>query len=421
MTAHARILEYLTRRIGLDPDSLGASTIAEAIQERMRIVEKPEPNSYREYLETEPAELQKLAERIVVSETWFFRGPGLFDYLARTIRDAVHADPKRIVRVLSIPCSTGEEPYSLAMALQELQVPPNRHVLVGVDLSTQAITTAQRGVYREFAFRQILPAIRARYFRNQETTWTISDAIKSRVQFHTGNLLDPHGISNLGSPFDIVLCRNLLIYFTAETRRQALNQIERLLLPEGLLAVGSAEPSALSGRPFLTVGTGELFLFRYSPSTQPSGVPPRFSEPRRSQGSVILAPVLPRQVTPVAVPLPTPRTAPIPVVGNPVTEPSLDEARLLADAGQLSAAETLCQAVLARTPTAQGYALLGVICHARGRLEEATEALRRALYLEPHHREALIHALTVALAAGQTAQAENLRARLRKLTQEERP
>lgn len=419
MTAHERILEYLTRRMGFDPESLGVSAIAQAIHDRMQALATPEPERYRARLEADPVELQKLAERIVVSETWFFRGPGLFDYLARTIRDAIHADPARTVRILSIPCSTGEEPYSLAIALQEQQVPPERYTLVAVDLSEPAITTARRGVYREFAFRQILPSIRSRYFCQHDSVWSISDTIKSQVQFRVGNLLDHRCIANLSPRFDIVLCRNLLIYFTVETRRLALDQIERLLLPEGFLAVGPAEPSALSGRAFTSVGSGDLFLFQQTVVPPSHAAPPRFPEPRRSQGSVVLAPMLPRQIPPPDVTTPTPPPVPAPLAVGAV--PSLEQARQLADAGQLREAQTICQTVLTQSPTAQGYALLGVIFQALGQWEEATDALRRALYLEPNHREALIHALTVALAAGQTVQAENYRARLRKLPPEERP
>jgi chemotaxis protein methyltransferase WspC len=124
VTATERILESLTRQIGLDPASLGVSAVTATIQERMRVLDLVDPESYRAKLASDPREWQNLTERLVVPETWFFRGPGLFDYLARTIRDAVQADPTRTVRILSIPCSTGEEPYSLAIALHERRVPP---------------------------------------------------------------------------------------------------------------------------------------------------------------------------------------------------------------------------------------------------------------------------------------------------------
>lgn len=416
MTATERILESLTRQIGLDPASLGVSAVTATIQERMRVLDLVDPESYRAKLASDPREWQNLTERLVVPETWFFRGPGLFDYLARTIRDAVQADPTRTVRILSIPCSTGEEPYSLAIALRERRVPPERYTILGVDLSESAIASARRGFYREFAFRQILPAIRTCYFAKRENTWAIAESIQSQVQFHVGNLLESDGGASWHPPFDIILCRNLLIYFTPETRRRAIDQIERLLLPGGLLAVGSAETSALVGRSFEPTGASDLFLFQHTDSPKSDRMVPVFPEPRHTRGSVILAPPLPRQIPPAVAPVPTPR--PIPTI--PSAEPSLERARQLADTGQLAEAQSVCQAAMDRTPTASGYALLGVVLHALGRLEEATDALRRALYLEPNHREALIHALTVALASGQSAQAEIFRTRLRKLPPEER-
>jgi chemotaxis protein methyltransferase WspC len=260
----APVIGLLERRIGLDPASLGPSVLPSAVADRMRAVSLTDPLAYAGHVANRPEEFEALVDRLIVPETWFFRGTGLFDFLAR---EAVAAPS---FRALSLPCSTGEEPYSLAMALLDSGLDPERWAVDGIDLSPRLITAARRGVYREFAFRQTDPGSRARYFRPVADGWELEPRVRERVRFQVGNVLDPALLPDKSKSYDLILCRNLLIYLTPAARRQALETLERLLAPGGLLAVGHAEPQVLADRPFRRVGLESYFLFRHEENVLPS-------------------------------------------------------------------------------------------------------------------------------------------------------
>lgn len=248
------VADLLARRIGLDPASLGAAALPAAVAEGMRALGLTDPVAYAGALADRPEAFDALADRLVVAETWFFRGGGLFAELARQVAGWQPAPQAgRPFRALSLPCSSGEEPYSLAIALLEAGVPPERWTVDGIDLSPRLIEAARRGEYREFSFRQTDPALRERYFRPVGDRWELSARVRGLVRFRVGNLLGSALAADVSGPYDLVLCRNLLIYLTPAARRQALDALQRLLTRGGLLAVGHAEPQALAGGPFRRV------------------------------------------------------------------------------------------------------------------------------------------------------------------------
>ncbi|MBX7103883.1 MAG: hypothetical protein K1X57_07370 [Gemmataceae bacterium] len=330
-----------------------------------------------------------LAGRLVVPETWFFRG-SLFMSLPALVR----SKPAVPFRILSIPCSTGEEPYSVAMALADAGIEPEKCSIDAADLSASAVTTARHGVYREFSFRQTTPEVRARYFQKAGDDWELSPTIRSRVRFHVSNLLNagtlPAGL------YDLVICRNLFIYLTPEARRRSLDVLEGLLTPEGFLAVGPADASVLADRSFTSVGADGDFLFRRGRNM--SATP-----------TVMVAPLPPRRTT-----VPPKINVKMPV--SPPVVATWQAIRQLADSGRLNEACAECRRLLATSGhDAEGYALLGVIEQARGNLDAADDAFRRALYLDPNHTEALTHGALLYEQRGQGDRAASLRERLNRL------
>jgi chemotaxis protein methyltransferase WspC len=259
------VAALLERLIGLDAASLGPSALPAAVAERQRALGLPDPAAYAGQLAQSPAEQAELIDRLIVPETWFFRGgTGLFAHLAREAA-ARTADGGRVFRALSFPCSTGEEPYSLAIGLTEAGLPPGRWAVEGIDLSPRLLAAAEGGVYREFSLRQTDPGRRARYFRHVDKGWALDDAVRSRVRYRVGNLLDP---KLSAEAYDLILCRNVLIYLTPAARRTALETLERLLVPDGWLGVGHAEGPSVAGRGFQREGPEGLFLFRRGSSAQ---------------------------------------------------------------------------------------------------------------------------------------------------------
>jgi chemotaxis protein methyltransferase WspC len=391
------VVELLERRIGLDPASLGASVLPAAVGDGMRALGLTDPATYAGRLANHPDEFAALVDRLVVPETWFFRGAGLFEELACLIARFTAGRP---FRALSVPCSSGEEPYSLAIALLDAGVPPERWSIVGYDLNPRLIAGARRGVYGEFSFRRTEGLLRERHFQPVADGLELAARVRTLVCFHIGNLVDAAFLAGVSGAYDLVLCRNLLIYLTQAGRRRALATLERVLTPGGLLAVGPAEPQALAGRPFHRVGPEPYFLFRHMPAD--SSPWPLGEEGSAKTGHTGLTPIPATPSPPAAPCLKEDGT-------KSDAEAALRRAHRLADAGRLE--EALFEVARAG-PSAETFSLLGVIQQARGDRAAAAAAFRKALYLDPAHREAMTHAMLLADQQGDVGRAAVLRERL---------
>lgn len=402
LTAIQRMAE---ERLGLEVESLGTSALAKAVAERREALGHLEPHAYLERVSRHPEEFQALTEHLVVSETWFYRGGGLFDSVARRAGELIACD--RVFRALCLPCSSGEEPYSLAIALTEAGLPPVRWQIDAVDVSPRAIAAAERAEYQDFAFRNCPEWLRERYFQTTARGWKLSSEVRERVRFRVGNALDPQPWNPPG--YDLILCRNLLIYLTPGARRRVIDQLTQCLVWDGWIGVGHAEPSIFADTQFKPVGPIEHFLFTRSPEAV---------HPEPPVGSTKIAPQV---VRPIAQALQA-RALVVPKQGAAVQppkagSPSLPLARQLADEGQLTQAVAECRRVLAVAgPSVEAYLLLGLIHQARGETEPASDHFRKALYLDPTNVEVLTHAMLLSEAAGRSDQAEAFRSRLTQAT-----
>jgi len=187
--------------------------------------------------------VRDIVEAMTTNESFFFRDIKPFDQfktfvLPQLLR--VRA-ATRSLRIWSAACSSGQEPYSLAMILTEMraQLAGWRIEIVATDLSTEILDKAQAGLYTQFEVQRGLPIqLLVKYFKQSGDRWQIDEAIRKMVQFRTFNLLDDMG--PLGR-FDVVFCRNVLIYFDQPTKSAVLGRVARQLAPDGYLYLGGAE------------------------------------------------------------------------------------------------------------------------------------------------------------------------------------
>jgi len=343
--------------------------------------------------------MQALVEAVIVPETWFFRDPRAFqavaEYARRSTREKLH--------YLCVPCSTGEEPYSLAMTLLDSGIPAARIHIDAVDISEQVLGLARAGVYGRNSFRGRDLAFRDRYFQESPAGWALAPEVRALVRFHRANLLD-EGALFRSHAYDAIFCRNLLIYFDEATRRRAIATLERLLAPAGLFCVGPAETGVLASNNFTHTRIPLAFAFTNG-KAKPDVVPERAPVKKR------LAPPLPPAPKPRAKPIASPAALPAPT-------PDLAQAQRLADEGRLDDVAAICQASLKHSgPSAQAYYLLGLVSDAAARPEEAIAYYRKALYLDPQHHEALLHCSLLTARRGDAATALALRERARRNTE----
>ena len=202
--------------------------------------------SYAEYvrfLRIDPRreeEWDDLASVLSNNETYFFRERAQLTALASGILDEFLARGPR-VRLWSSACSSGEEPYSLAMTLLAGgKVTPAQISIRATDISPRVLDLAQRGVYRALSFRATEPAMIQRWFQPQGDAFVIDEAVKRLVSFGRINLLDELAVATEG-PFDAIFCRNVLIYFDKPTQKRVVESFAKALRPGGYLFLGHAE------------------------------------------------------------------------------------------------------------------------------------------------------------------------------------
>jgi chemotaxis protein methyltransferase WspC len=361
---------------------------------------------YGDHLSASAEELQELIEAVVVPETWFFRDPPAFVALARLVTE----EPRSALRVISIPCSTGEEPYSLVMSLLDAGFLPQQLHVDAVDISARALATAKRGVYGNNSFRGADLTFRDRYFQPTAKGYAIAEPVRSHVTFHHKNILAPD-FGFRQESYDVIFCRNLLIYFDRPTQEQVIKILTALLTPTGYLFVGPAEAFLASGCGFTSLNQAMSFAFRRT-GAKPSG-PAILPRPaRRVIQPTMLKPQ--RSLAPAFVPIPVP-----PLVNLAGTD--LGQARRLADAGRLQEAATWCDAdLVTRGPSCETYYLLGLVSDAAGDHGRAGACYQKAIYLQPEHVEALTHLALIKEAQGDFSAAGRLHERARRVESSDR-
>ncbi len=389
----------IKQKTGLDATIMGSHSIAMAINRRQRALNLHSLQTYYNHLQQNPAELQALVEVVVIPETWFFRDRIPFQFLTQQVQRELKKR-KAPLRILTVPCSTGEEPYSIAMALMAVGITPQQFQIDAWDISEQNIQQAQSGLYSHFSFRNGDLAIQQAFFTQQGDRFAIHDRIKKTVRFQVGNILTPR---SLEKTYGIIFCRNLLIYFDHPTRQKVLQLCQKMLTPEGILFVGHAESGVLLNQGWRSLRVPFAFAYR-SPEGAAQQVPsvlkPGSLTPSvERRRSMILPPI-------AAVPPPDnfyPATAASP--------------RDLANQGDLDQATTLCLTTLATNPLdIDTHLLLGEIYQAQNKPQLAEKYFAKVIYLQPNSVEALTYLARLRQEKGDGAGADLLYARLQRIS-----
>ncbi len=187
----------------------------------------------------------KITDAMTTNESFFFRDQSPFDNLRDHVLPSMVAARKakgqNRIRIWSAACSSGQEPYTIAMMLLENKAKfgDMSFEILATDLSTEIVDKAKEGAYSQFEVQRGLPIqLLVKYFTQTDTAWQISDEIRSMIRFQTFNLLDSYGV--LGK-FDIIFCRNVLIYFDQDTKGAILSRMADISAPDASLFLGGAE------------------------------------------------------------------------------------------------------------------------------------------------------------------------------------
>jgi chemotaxis protein methyltransferase WspC len=405
----------LAERLGFDIHSIGQKAVETVVTRSMKESGFSDPDAYARMLAGNSDAWDSLVDQVVIPETWFFRDIAPFELAADLARARAQKTSGKVLRILSCPCSTGEEPYSLVMALLQAGAPPESFSVDAVDVSSRALQSAQAGVFSKRSFRNHDPWYRAPYFdeADGEDGWRLSRSVVTQVRFRRGNLIAPGFLNDFlddAAPYDAVFCRNLLIYLHPEARLRAMSALRQLVAEHGVLVVGHAETAFAREHGFKQTGPAGAFAF----AKQATKVAPK-------------APAATHRSAPPGV---TPRSHASAAVSPPALPDAPDGAqesdlsllviaRQMGDAGQLHDALRLCREHLHRVPgSAEGHFLLGVLHDALGHDDLAARSFRKVLYLNPAHRDALLHLALKQEARGDGSGAALLRERARRVPED---
>lgn len=232
-------------RLGLRFEGLRERQLQRALDQRMRAAAVTSLGDYLDLLRRSAVEMGALASLVTINETFFDREPHHLQLLADHLLPRLFAERKgsEPIAILSLGCSSGEEPYSVAMTMQERwgRQAASLVRITGADLDATRIARARTGVYHKHALRELSARRRQQWFLPQDAhNYRLQPRIRQAVQFHVVNVLDDRLPRTLG-PQHLVLYRNISIYFDIPTRLKVLQNIKRLLPSGGCLIVGTTE------------------------------------------------------------------------------------------------------------------------------------------------------------------------------------
>ncbi len=355
----ASLQEEIARRYGLRPQDRWSRDLTRALAELGRRHGLPE-RKLGIALSTDPRLLRELAGRLTIEETFFFRFPEQLTAAVRHLGERWWQPPADDSLVWSAGCSTGEEPYSLAIGLRDAFGPlAQRCRILACDINADALARARAGIYGDWSFRGVAPGVRDRCFARLGTgRYRLLDSFRSAVQF------EHLSVQELGSTLpdrsvDVALFRNVGVYLDERALERCYTTFARVLRHEGLLIQAATDPLPPPDR-FVRGEGAPVGVFRLAarPTPHVSGV-------HRAE-----APPAPR---------------PVPRAPTPLLRPL--DASTLADRGDLQEALAACGRVIEAAPgSPAGLVLRAQIHLAADRPGAAVDDLRRALFLDPHGR-----------------------------------
>ena len=326
------------------------------------------------------AQIDALAAHLTVGETYFFRDPAVFDALTSQVFPALARDKGRRVkqlRIWSAGCCTGEEPYSIAIALRRSlpDVDDWQITILATDINPRFLRKAAAGVYGQWSFRGVPDETRAAYFRRTpEGRFELLPAVRKMVTFACLNLAEdtyPSLATNTNA-MDLIFCRNVLMYFSPEQLRKVVANLRRSLVEGGRLVVSATEASQEVFGQFVSAGVSGITMYRKeAPAT-----------------AAVAAPMERRQLARESPPLEKTARAPSPAeTSRPPESPRHDhaaDARRLANEGNLAEALAACDRALAADKlVAAHHYLRGAILQEQNAHDDAVAAIKRALFLDP--------------------------------------
>lgn len=229
------LCQLILRRVGLDCRQYKVNYLKRRLAVRMRATKLDTYEAYRQLLETDRDEYDRLLDRLTINVSNFFRDPAVYEQMKNIVLPEM--GKQKSIRIWSAGCANGEEPYSLAITMKERLDPSCHWDILATDIDPTVLARAGKGHYREETVKTIPVFLQKKYFEKKDEKWEISQSIKDHVRFQQHDLTGPMPKGR----FDMIVCRNVLIYFVAGLQERLFKNFHDLLRPNGFLVLGKTE------------------------------------------------------------------------------------------------------------------------------------------------------------------------------------
>ena len=410
-----RIITLLYDSMGLHADTIGQQAVLDSVKIRMNDCNITDIDEYHQKLSSQSNELKELIEEVVVPETWFFRDNKPFKQLIKFADQEWGAKTSnKPLRILSLPCATGEEPYSIAMTMLDAGFMPSQVEIDALDISKRNIRRCEEASYRPHSFRGVDNTTRDKFFHPNEEKYEPDIIVKSMVNFSQASILDPALLFSK-QPYDVVFCRNLLIYFDAETQLKARRALNKLLTAKGLLFLGHAETGIFLDGWHLSKKYPKAFIVRKFNDGIDSPIEKRRFDSSHDKTNKKPINAVKDVLNTNKVKLSKPseyREAISSKAKKPIGKEnivSLISAEQLFKSKKYMDAESTCLTLLERDKQdSKIHLLLGKINIETHNIEKAAKYFHNVIYLSPGNYDALMHLYRLELSKGNSTQAERL-------------
>jgi chemotaxis protein methyltransferase CheR len=285
-----RFRVVIASRLGLQFEEARTGWLASVLRQRAEASGQP-AELYLVQLQAQAprVELGALAQELTVGETYFFRNMAQFDTLrTQILPQRMRRGAQCGLRILSAGCASGEEAYSIAMTLRDAPHGGGSPLIHAVDMNPAMIEKARRARYTSWALRETPPALQQRWFHQDGRDLVLDDTIRGAVTFEQRNLNEDDAELWRPGSYDVVFCRNVLMYFTPQGAQAAVARIARALVPGGHLFLGHAETLRGLSQGFHLCHTGDSFYYRRKDAAE-QAEPPQADAPGATHGALVAA------------------------------------------------------------------------------------------------------------------------------------
>jgi chemotaxis protein methyltransferase CheR len=393
-SSYPALKQYVLEHTGLDYYEPRDEDFAARLGRRLSALGAQTCAGYLRRLRDDPIEIDALVGELTIGETYFFRQSEHFDLLRTVILPEILRTNRaaRELRIWSAGCATGAEVYSVAILLAQdfAGILADWNVtLLGTDINPGFLAQAREGRFSRWALRDVPENVLATYFQREGKHWILQPSIRDAVSFRYHNLTDDRAHPSPDAlPFDLIFCRNVMIYFSPARIRRLAARFNDLLRPGGWLVPGHAEYGLEAFQQFTPVREAAATLYRRIPAPEAVELPAVEPPPPAAEFTL----------------------PPVPAVFSPESEPpkpiseNAEDARVLADTGHWDDAAAICRRILERdTLNATAHFTLALVLAHRGIADAAVKQLRRALYVDSDFALAWYHLGAMLQSAGDLA------------------